>query len=104
MSKRICYRVRLHLPNNSRLLSRILEKEINIYVGLTEMQRKWYWSVLEKDIDVANGEQIYKIFPSLSFDDVQTGLTGTKEGKTRLMNMIMQVGVTSQGHMPSISF
>ncbi|KAJ7918970.1 P-loop containing nucleoside triphosphate hydrolase protein [Mycena leptocephala] len=26
-------------------------KEINIYVGLTEMQRKWYRSVLEKDID-----------------------------------------------------
>ena len=28
-----------------------VEKEINIYVGLTEMQRKWYRSVLEKDID-----------------------------------------------------
>ena len=32
------------------------EKEINIYVGLTEMQRKWYRSVLEKDIDAVNGE------------------------------------------------
>ena len=31
------------------------EKEINIYVGLTEMQRKWYRSVLEKDIDAVNG-------------------------------------------------
>lgn len=49
------------------------EKEINIYVGLTEMQRKWYRSVLEKDIDAVNG------------------LTGKKEGKTRLMNMVMQV-------------
>ena len=49
------------------------EKEINIYVGLTEMQRKWYRSVLEKDIDAVNG------------------LTGKKEGKTRLMNMVMQL-------------
>jgi SWI/SNF-related matrix-associated actin-dependent regulator of chromatin subfamily A member 5 len=49
------------------------EKEINIYVGLTELQRKWYRSVLEKDIDAVNG------------------LTGKKEGKTRLMNMVMQV-------------
>ena len=32
------------------------EKEINIYVGLTEMQRKWYRSVLEKDIDAVNGQ------------------------------------------------
>jgi hypothetical protein len=31
------------------------EKEINIEVGLTEMQWKRYRSVLEKDIDVVNG-------------------------------------------------
>lgn len=37
------------------------EKEINIYVGLTEMQRKWYRSVLEKDIDAVNGKQLYSI-------------------------------------------
>ncbi|PFH46856.1 hypothetical protein AMATHDRAFT_68955 [Amanita thiersii Skay4041] len=49
------------------------KKEINLYVGLTEMQRKWYRSVLEKDIDAVNG------------------LTGKKEGKTRLMNMVMQL-------------
>ncbi|KAF8801769.1 SNF2 family DNA-dependent ATPase [Phlegmacium glaucopus] len=49
------------------------KKEINIYVGLTEMQRKWYRSILEKDIDAVNG------------------LTGKKEGKTRLMNMVMQL-------------
>jgi len=30
------------------------KKEINIYVGLTEMRRKWYRSVLEKDIDAVN--------------------------------------------------
>jgi SWI/SNF-related matrix-associated actin-dependent regulator of chromatin subfamily A member 5 len=49
------------------------KKETNIYVGLTDMQRKWYRSVLEKDIDAVNG------------------LTGKKEGKTRLMNMVMQL-------------
>jgi len=51
-------------------LFRRTEKEINIYVGLTEMQRKWYRSVLEKGINVVNG------------------LTGKKE---RLMNMVMQL-------------
>lgn len=55
------------------IMSTFSEKEINIYVGLTEMQRKWYRSVLEKDIDAVNG------------------LTGKKEGKTRLMNMVMQL-------------
>ena len=51
----------------------IAEKEINIYVGLTDMQRRWYRSVLAKDIDAVSG------------------LTGKKEGKTRLMNMVMQL-------------
>ncbi|KAG8783018.1 hypothetical protein FRC12_020188 [Ceratobasidium sp. 428] len=50
------------------------KKEIIIYVGLTDMQRKWYWSVLEKDIEAVNG------------------LTGGKqEGKARLMNIVMQL-------------
>ncbi|TFK68179.1 hypothetical protein BDN72DRAFT_769633 [Pluteus cervinus] len=49
------------------------KKEINIYVGLTEMQRRWYRSVLQKDIEAV------------------TGLTGKKEGKTRLMNVVMQL-------------
>ena len=49
------------------------EIEINIHVGLAEMQRKWYRSVLEKDIDAVNG------------------LTGHKEGIARLMNIVMQV-------------
>lgn len=60
-----------------RLTRRCAEKEINIYVGLSDLQRKWYRSVLEKDIDAVNG------------------LTGKKEGKTRLMNVVMQVCVLS---------
>ena len=39
-----------------RVEKNLLPKEINIYVGLTEMQRKWYHSVLEKDIDMINGK------------------------------------------------
>jgi len=38
----------------------LLKKEINIYVGLFEMQRKWYQSLLEKDIDAFN-----EIWPTL---------------------------------------
>ncbi|PPQ77637.1 hypothetical protein CVT26_005418 [Gymnopilus dilepis] len=51
----------------------LTEKEIDIYVGLTEMQRIWYRSILEKDVDAVNG------------------LTGKKEGKMRLVNMVMQL-------------
>ncbi|KIM73119.1 hypothetical protein PILCRDRAFT_15506 [Piloderma croceum F 1598] len=43
------------------------KKEINIYVRLAEMQWTWHRSVLEKDIDAV------------------------MEGKTRLMNMVMQL-------------
>ncbi len=32
------------------------KKEINLYVGMTDMQRKWYKMLLEKDIDAVNGE------------------------------------------------
>ncbi|SPO25876.1 probable ISW2 - ATPase component of a two subunit chromatin remodeling complex [Ustilago trichophora] len=49
------------------------KKEINIFVGLTDMQRKWYKSILEKDIDAVNGG------------------VGKKEGKTRLLNIVMQL-------------
>lgn len=52
------------------------KKEINVYVGMTEMQRKWYKSILEKDIDAVNGAG------------------GKKEGKTRLQNIVMQLRVS----------
>lgn len=65
MWRRVCCLVRsVQFP---LLLSRLgahcsyvgaTEKEINIYVGLTEMQRKWYRSVLQKDIDAVNGESV----------------------------------------------
>ncbi|KAG5438230.1 hypothetical protein PCANB_003081 [Pneumocystis canis] len=49
------------------------KKETNLYVGLSEMQVKWYQKILEKDIDAVNGA------------------IGKKEGKTRLLNIVMQL-------------
>lgn len=50
------------------------KKEINLYVGLTPMQRQWYQRILEKDIDAVNGAAGNK-----------------REGKTRLLNIVMQL-------------
>jgi len=49
------------------------KKEINLYVGMSEMQVKWYKKILEKDIDAVNGAG------------------GKRESKTRLLNIVMQL-------------
>ncbi|KAJ1906447.1 chromatin remodeling complex Adenosinetriphosphatase [Coemansia sp. IMI 209127] len=49
------------------------KKEINLYIGLTPMQRTWYRCILERDIGAINGA------------------VGKKEGKTRLLNILMQL-------------
>ncbi|VEU19333.1 DEKNAAC100060 [Brettanomyces naardenensis] len=49
------------------------KKEVNVYVGMTAMQIKWYRKLLEKDIDAVNG------------------VLGKREGKTRLLNIVMQL-------------
>ncbi|CAL9738445.1 ISWI chromatin-remodeling complex ATPase Isw1p [Monosporozyma servazzii] len=49
------------------------KKEINLYVGMSSMQRKWYKQILEKDIDAVNGTN------------------GNKDSKTRLLNIVMQL-------------
>uniref|UniRef100_A0A060SXP6 ARAD1A10956p n=1 Tax=Blastobotrys adeninivorans TaxID=409370 RepID=A0A060SXP6_BLAAD len=49
------------------------KKEVNIYAGMSEMQIKWYKRLLEKDIDAVNGA------------------VGKREGKTRLLNIVMQL-------------
>jgi len=49
------------------------KKEVNLYIGMSEMQRKWYQSILEKDIDAVNGAN------------------GKRESKTRLLNIVMQL-------------
>jgi SWI/SNF-related matrix-associated actin-dependent regulator of chromatin subfamily A member 5 len=49
------------------------KKEVNLYVGMTPMQRKWYRQILEKDIDAVNNA------------------AGKKESKTRLLNIVMQL-------------
>ncbi|GMF51656.1 unnamed protein product [[Candida] boidinii] len=49
------------------------KKEVNVYVGMTDMQVQWYRRLLEKDIDAVNGA------------------VGKREGKTRLLNIVMQL-------------
>lgn len=49
------------------------KKEVNLYLGMSEMQRKWYKKILEKDIDAVNGAG------------------GKRESKTRLLNIVMQL-------------
>ncbi|CCK70892.1 uncharacterized protein KNAG_0F02250 [Huiozyma naganishii CBS 8797] len=49
------------------------KQEMNLYVGMSSMQRKWYKQILEKDIDAVNGSN------------------GNKESKTRLLNIVMQL-------------
>lgn len=49
------------------------KKEVNLYVGLSQMQRKWYQKILERDLEAVNG------------------LSRGKEGKTRLLNIVMQL-------------
>ncbi|KFH40686.1 ISWI chromatin-remodeling complex ATPase-like protein [Hapsidospora chrysogenum ATCC 11550] len=49
------------------------KKEINLYLGMSEMQVKWYKKILEKDIDAVNGAG------------------GKRESKTRLLNIVMQL-------------
>lgn len=49
------------------------KQEMNVYVKMTDMQRKWYQKLLEKDIDAVNGAN------------------GKKESKTRLLNIVMQL-------------
>jgi hypothetical protein len=43
------------------------KEEVNIYVGLLDMPRKWYRSVLEKDIDAVNGASSFLIPLSFAF-------------------------------------
>ncbi|TVY36527.1 ISWI chromatin-remodeling complex ATPase [Lachnellula subtilissima] len=49
------------------------KKEINLYIGMSEMQINWYKKILEKDIDAVNGAG------------------GKRESKTRLLNIVMQL-------------
>ncbi|KAG0645719.1 ISWI chromatin-remodeling complex ATPase ISW2 [Hyphodiscus hymeniophilus] len=49
------------------------KKEINLYIGMSDMQVKWYKKILEKDIDAVNGAG------------------GKRESKTRLLNIVMQL-------------
>ncbi|CCK72909.1 chromatin-remodeling ATPase ISW1 KNAG_0M00560 [Huiozyma naganishii CBS 8797] len=49
------------------------KQELNVYVGMSAMQKRWYKNILEKDLDAVNGAN------------------GAKESKTRLLNIVMQL-------------
>ncbi|KAI9805640.1 MAG: hypothetical protein M1833_005132 [Piccolia ochrophora] len=49
------------------------KKEVNLYIGMSEMQVRWYQKILEKDIDAVNNA------------------AGKRESKTRLLNIVMQL-------------
>ncbi|KAF2861302.1 chromatin remodelling complex ATPase chain ISW1 [Piedraia hortae CBS 480.64] len=49
------------------------KKEINLYIGMSEMQVAWYRKILNKDIDAINGA------------------ASKGESKTRLLNIVMQL-------------
>lgn len=49
------------------------KKELNLYIGMSDMQVNWYRKILEKDIDAVNNA------------------AGKKESKTRLLNIVMQL-------------
>lgn len=49
------------------------KQEMNVYIKMSDMQRRWYQKILEKDIDAVNGAN------------------GKRESKTRLLNIVMQL-------------
>jgi SWI/SNF-related matrix-associated actin-dependent regulator of chromatin subfamily A member 5 len=49
------------------------KQEMNVYTKMSDMQRRWYQKILEKDIDAVNGAN------------------GKRESKTRLLNIVMQL-------------
>ena len=50
------------------------KKEVNLYVGLSPLQREWYKRLLERDLDAVNGLMVKQ-----------------REGKLRLQNLVMQL-------------
>ena len=55
--------------------------------------------MLAKDIDAVNG-QFLDIHLTPTVLKLSTGLTGKKEGKTRLMNMVMQLRKGEDSNLP----
>lgn len=49
------------------------KKEVNLYIGMSDMQVGWYKKILERDIDAVNGAG------------------GKREAKRRLLNIVMQL-------------
>jgi SWI/SNF-related matrix-associated actin-dependent regulator of chromatin subfamily A member 5 len=73
------------------------KKEVNLYVGMSSMQRKWYQRILEKDIAAVNGMYLFLLIllNMKSGKDLLIftilGITNKSESKTRLLNIVMQL-------------
>lgn len=50
------------------------KKRINLYVGMSQMQKDWYQRILSKDVEAVNG-----------------AVKENRDGKTRLLNIVMQL-------------
>lgn len=73
-------------------MCRFIDKEINIYIGLTEMQRKRYGSVPEKVcIIVMSITNFISYFVSRP--------NWIKEGKKHFMNKLMKVSLSIPLHV-----
>lgn len=68
------------------------KKEVNVYVKMSPMQRKWYQRILEKDIDAINGKQDAHVSRRMILMvSLGAGALSKREGKTRLLNIVMQL-------------
>lgn len=57
------------------------------------MQRKWYQRILEKDIDAINGKNLFILDIEMMLMAILlgAGALSKREGKTRLLNIVMQL-------------
>lgn len=68
------------------------KKEVNVYVKMSPMQRKWYQRILEKDIDAINGKKdVHVSRRMMLMVFLGAGALSKREGKTRLLNIVMQL-------------
>jgi hypothetical protein len=68
--------------SHNALLTVLTEKEIEIYVCLTDMQRKRYQSVLEKNIDTVNRHARCPFRPKITIPILRTGPSFTLYTRT----------------------
>jgi SWI/SNF-related matrix-associated actin-dependent regulator of chromatin subfamily A member 5 len=102
MSKKICYQVRALPAILFKFLTLCFRKgDQYLRRAHRDATQMVYRSILAKDIDAVNGEWA-RFSNILSSTKVRIGLTGKKEGNTRLMNMVIQVWPTLVMDIPRL--